>query len=115
MTIVIETNSKSRTSFQNFCSARKVTVIAFAIIPLVALLIYGIEDKNADFFAKSKYPDDYRAIYHKNIYNIGIMVSQLAKIATISIVGILISWIIIEILKTENILKSQKKDYVISK
>lgn len=37
--------------------------ISFVIIPLSILLFYGIEDKNANFFAQVEYRDDYRAVY----------------------------------------------------
>jgi hypothetical protein len=73
--------------------------ISFAIIPLSILLFYGIEDKNADFFTKATYPDDYRAAYEGTVYPMGIMVSEWALIAILSIVGILVSWIGHEIFK----------------
>ena len=71
------------------------------------LLFYGVEDKNADFFDKAIYPDDYRAVYNQKVFHIGIMVSNLALIVILSVIGILISWIIIEGLKAANILTQQ--------
>ena len=73
--------------------------ISFVIIPLSILLFYGIEDKNANFFAQVEYRDDYRAVYEKTVYPMGIMVSEWALIAILSIVGFLVSWISHEILK----------------
>jgi len=74
-------------------NVKKSMCLSLVIIPLSIMLFYGIEDKNADFFARVKYPDDYRAVYNKMVYRMGIMVSHSALIVTLSIVGILISWI----------------------
>jgi hypothetical protein len=77
--------------------------MSFAAIPLAILLFYGIEDKNAWFFGHD-YINDYRYRIENNVvYHVGIMVSHYALIVTLSIVGILISWIIYEAWKLSNI------------
>ena len=91
--IPIKREKSSTRKFSAPWSAKKSMCLTLVIIPLSIMLFYGIEDKNADFFAKAKYPDDYRAVYNNTVYRMGIMVSHSALIVTLSIVGILISWI----------------------
>ena len=78
-------------------------------IPVAILLFYGIEDKSAWFFGHD-YINDYRYRIENNVvYHIGVMVSHYALIVTLSIVGLLISWIIYEILKLSNVTISRSK------
>jgi len=71
----------------------------FALIPLSILLFYGTEDKNADFFENGDgVRAEYKIIYNRQAYYIGEMVSHWSLIVTLSIVGLLISWIIYEAL-----------------
>lgn len=77
--------------------------ILFATIPIAVLFFYGIEDKNAWFFGH-EFINDYRYRIGNNVvYHIGVLVSHYSLIVTLSIVGILISWIIYETLKLSNI------------
>ena len=77
--------------------------MSIVAIPVAILLFYGIEDKNAWFFGHD-YINDYRYRIENNVvYHIGVMVSHYALIVTLSIVGILISWIIYELVKLSNI------------
>jgi hypothetical protein len=72
-------------------------------IPVTILLFYGIEDKNAWFFGHD-YINDYRYRIENNVvYHIEVIVGHYAVIVTLSIVGILISWIIYELVKLSNI------------
>jgi hypothetical protein len=97
-------------------------MIIFVIIPLAVLLFYGIEDNTSWFFGHD-YINDYRYRIDGVVHNIGIMVGHFALIATVSIVGILISWIIIEGLKESNVsintiqsyFAKNSEDYVISR
>jgi len=100
----IDKNENSSPNFlkQIVCS-RRTKYMSFAAIPLAILLFYGIEDKNAWFFGHD-YINDYRYRIENNVvYHVGIMVSHYALIVTLSIVGILISWIIYEAWKLSNI------------
>jgi hypothetical protein len=55
---------------------KKSMYISFATIPLVILLFYGIEDKNAWFFGHI-YVDDYRHRIGNNVvYNLGLMIGH---------------------------------------
>jgi hypothetical protein len=77
--------------------------MSIVAIPVAILLFYGIEDKNAWFFGH-EYVNDYRYRIENNVvYHMGVMVSHYALIVTLSIVGILISWIIYEILMASKI------------
>ena len=72
-------------------------------IPLSIMLFHGIEDKNAWFYGHD-YINDYRYRIENNVvYHIGVMVSHCALIVTLSVVGMLISWIIYEVWKLSNI------------
>lgn len=109
---MLSTTESNKISVRNLKSPliiKKSMYMSFVIIPVLVLLFFGIEDKNSDFFAKSKYPEDYRAVYDKKVYNIGIMVSNLAKILIISIVGILLSWIGHELIKLVSTSSTQSK------
>lgn len=82
---------------------RKTFQMSIVAIPVAILLFYGVEDKNAWFFGHD-YINDYRYRIENNVvYHIGVMVSHYALIVTLSIVGILISWIIYEVLKLYNV------------
>lgn len=90
-------------------SGRKTFHISIIAIPVAILLIYGIEDKNAWFFGHD-YINDYRYRIENNVvYHIGVMVSHYALIVTLSIVGLLISWIIYEVLKLSNVAINKSK------
>ncbi len=97
-------------------------MIIFVMIPFAVLLFYGIEDKTVWFFGHD-YINDYRYRINGVVHNIGIMVGHFALIATVSIVGILISRIIIEGLKESNVsinriqsyFAKNSEDYVISR
>lgn len=100
---------KSTPNFLKINSGRKTFHISIVVIPVVILLFYGIEDKNAWFFGHD-YINDYRYRIENNVvYHIGVMVSHYALIATLSIVGLLISWIIYEVLKLSNVAISRSK------
>ena len=85
-------------------------MVIFVIIPLAVLFFYGIEDKTAWFFGHD-YINDYRYRIDGVVHNIGIMVGHFALIATVSIVGLLISWIIIEGLKESNVSFNRIQSY----
>lgn len=102
MTIVIEDIKNSRGPILSIRKGRIIKFILFAFIPIAILLFYGIEDNTAWFFGH-QYIDDYRYVIDKNVYHIGIMVSHSALIVTVSIVGLLISWIVYEGLKASNV------------
>ena len=90
-------------------SVRKTFHISIVAIPVAILLFYGIEDKNSWFFGHD-YINDYRYRIENNVvYHIGVMVSHYALIVTLSIVGLLISWIIYEVLKLSNVTISRSK------
>lgn len=90
-------------------SGRKTFHISIIEIPVAILLFYGIEDKNAWFFGHD-YINDYRYRIENNVvYHIGVMVSHYALIVTLSIVGLLISWIIYEVLKLSNVAINKSK------
>ncbi len=123
MTIVIESNSKLPLSRRRTAKILNIGLfVTFALIPVAILLFYGIEDKTAWFFGHD-YINDYRYRIDGVVHNIGIMVGHFALIATVSIVGILISWIIIEGLKESNVsinriqsyFAKNSEDYVISR
>ena len=82
------------------------------MIPLAVFLFYGIEDKTAWFFGHD-YINDYRYRIDGVVHHIGIMVGHFALIATVSIVGILISWIIIEELKESNVSIKRLQSYFV--
>jgi hypothetical protein len=102
----LEKKTKKEDSSRDFlkiCSVRRTFHISIIAIPVAILLFYGIEDKNAWFFGHD-YINDYRYRIENNVvYHIGVMVSHYALIVTLSIVGILISWIIYELVKLSNI------------
>jgi hypothetical protein len=102
----LEEKTKKSDSSHNFfkiCSGRRAFYISIVAIPVTVLLFYGIEDKNAWFFGHD-YINDYRYRIENNVvYHIGIMVSHYALIVTLSILGILIGWIIYEVLKLSNV------------
>ncbi len=102
----LERKTKKEDSSRDFlklCSVRRTFHISIVAIPVVILLFYGIEDKNSWFFGHD-YINDYRYRIENNVvYHIGVMVSHYALIVTLSIVGILISWIIYELVKLSNI------------
>jgi hypothetical protein len=102
----LEKRTKKKDSSRDFlkiCSVQRTFHISIVAIPVAILLFYGIEDKNAWFFGHD-YINDYRYRIENNvIYHIGVMVSHYALIVTLSIVGILISWIIYELVKLSNI------------
>lgn len=90
-------------------SGRKTFHISIIAIPVAILLFYGIEDKNA-WFSGHDYINDYRYRIENNVvYHIGVMVSHYALIVTLSIVGLLISWIIYEVLKLSNVAINKSK------
>jgi hypothetical protein len=93
----------SSPNFLKICSGRKTFHMSIVAIPVAILLFYGIEDKNAWFFGH-EYINDYRYRIENNVvYHMGVMVSHYALIVTLSIVGILISWIIYEILTASKV------------
>lgn len=97
-------NSNSTRDFFRICSGRRAFHISIVAIPVAVLLFYGIEDKNAWFFGHD-YINDYRYRIENNVvYHIGVMVSHYALIVTLSILGILIGWIIYEVLKLSNVI-----------
>ena len=102
----LEKKTKKEDSSRDFlkiCSVRRTFHISIFAIPVAILLFYGIEDKNSWFFGHD-YINDYRYRIENNVvYHIGVMVSHYALIVTLSIVGILISWIIYEEWKLSNI------------
>lgn len=108
----LEEKSSKKNSTPNFLkinSGRKTFHISIVAIPVAILLFYGIEDKNAWFFGHD-YINDYRYRIENNVvYHIGVMVSHYALIVTLSIVGLLISWIIYEVLKLSNVAISRSK------
>lgn len=108
----LEEKSSKKNSTPNFLkinSGRKTFHISIVAIPVAILLFYGIEDKNAWFFGHD-YINDYRYRIKNNVvYHIGVMVSHYALIVTLSIVGLLISWIIYEVLKLSNVAISRSK------
>lgn len=76
----------------------------FALIPLFILLFYGIEDKKADFFENGDgVRAEYKIIYNRQAYYIGEIVSHWSLIVTLSVVGLLISWIFYEVLKVSKL------------
>jgi uncharacterized membrane protein YciS (DUF1049 family) len=77
--------------------------ISFATIPLAILLFYGIEDKTAWFFEGRHIGSYHYIVDNKHFYPIGLMVPHYAMIATVSIVGILISWLIHQMWELSNI------------
>lgn len=100
---------KSTPNFLKINSGRKTFHISMVAIPVAILLFYGIEDKSAWFFGHD-YINDYRYRIENNVvYHIGVMVSHYALIVTLSIVGLLISWIIYEVLKLSNVTISRSK------
>jgi hypothetical protein len=104
LTIVIEKTGDYRRSLPKFFKSRTTPVITtFVIIPLAILLFYGIEDNTAWFFGHD-YINDYRYRIDGVVYNIGIMVGHFALIVTLSVVGLLVAWILYEVLKVSNIL-----------
>lgn len=100
----LEEKSSKKNSNPNFLNrGRKTFQMSIVAIPVAILLFYGVEDKNAWFFGHD-YINDYRYRIENNVvYHIGVMVSHYALIVTLSIVGILISWIIYEVLKLYNV------------
>jgi hypothetical protein len=108
----LEKKSSKKNSSPNFLkinSGRKTFHISIIAIPVAILLFYGIEDKNAWFFGHD-YINDYRYRIENNVvYHIGVMVSHYALIVTLSIVGLLISWIIYEVLKLSNVAINKSK------
>lgn len=98
---------KESTSNRNFlkhiCTGRRTFCFSIVAIPVAILLFYGLEDKNAWFFGHD-YINDYRYRIENNVvYNIGVMVSHYALIVTLSIIGILISWLAYETWKVSKI------------
>lgn len=108
----LEKKSSKKNSSPNFLkinSGRKTFHISIIAIPVAILLFYGIEDKNA-WFSGHDYINDYRYRIENNVvYHIGVMVSHYALIVTLSIVGLLISWIIYEVLKLSNVAINKSK------
>ena len=96
----IEGTARSSANFFKRLSHGKVsTCILFTSIPVTILLFYGIDDKNESFFGHD-YINDYRYRSQGNVvYHVGIMVSHYALLVTLSIIGLLISWIGYEMLK----------------
>lgn len=104
MTIVIEKTGDHRRSLPQFFKSRTIPLITtFVIIPLAILLFYGIEDNTAWFFGHD-YINDYRYRIDGVVYNIGIMVGHFSLIVTLTVVGLLVAWILYEVLKVSNIL-----------
>jgi hypothetical protein len=67
-----------------------------ASIPITLILIYGEDDK-ADFFKKGKgVSNQFITVYKKVPYHLGVMVSEPAAIACVSIILIFILWICYE-------------------
>ncbi len=95
-----EDKARSRTDFLKHLYSRKILIsIMFTAIPVSILLFYGIDDKNEYFFGHN-YVNDYRYKTQENeVYRVGIMVSHHALLATLSIIGLLISWIGYEMFK----------------
>jgi hypothetical protein len=108
----LEEKSSKKNSSPNFLrinSGRKTFHFSIVAIPVAILLFYGIEDKNAWFFGHD-YINDYQYRIENNVvYHIGVMVSHYALIVTLSIVGLLISWIIYEVLKLSNVAINRTK------
>jgi hypothetical protein len=78
-------------------------------IPVILILAYG-EDENADFFKKGKgVTDQFITIYKKVPYHLGVMVSEPAAIAGVSIVLIFILWICYEAVRLSKLVKSKSK------
>ena len=69
--------------------------VAIAITPLVLISIYGIEDKNKDYFEKGdfvKNTEGWQYEYKGEVSSHGVMVSHWAKIGVVSIViGLIIT------------------------
>ena len=85
---------------------RKTRYISFAVIPIIIVAIFGIDDKNVDYFEKGSFTrnsEGWEYRYNNVVYPYGLMVSHWANIAILSIVGILISWIVCEAWKLSNI------------
>ena len=81
--------------------------LSFVAIAVGVILFYGIHDENADFFKKGKgMSNQYETVYHKHVYHFGVMVSDAAVIAVLTIIGCLIYTIvhvgIKEMIKYEN-------------
>jgi hypothetical protein len=74
-------------------------------IPVILVLAYG-EDENADFFKKGKgVSNQFITIYKKVPYHLGVMVSEPAAIACVSIVLIFIVWIAYEGVRLSKLVK----------
>ena len=76
--------------------SKYIAIFVFAMIPLSVLAYYGMEDKNADYFAKGRFitnTEGWQYRYNGLIYHLGVMVSHWALIGIVSIVFILIAWI----------------------
>lgn len=70
--------------------------LSFVAIPLIVIMFYGLEDKNADYFKKGRFitnSEGYEYRYQGIIYHNGLMVSHWSLIAVLSIVFCLISWV----------------------
>jgi hypothetical protein len=74
-------------------------------IPVSLILIYG-DDEKADFFKKGKgVSNQFITVYKKVPYHLGVMVSEPAAIAGVSIVLIFIVWIAYEAVKLNRLVK----------
>lgn len=103
MSLEAKGKNSSHNFFKQIWHGKRIFYISIATIPFAILLFYGIEDKTAWFFGHD-YIDDYRYRISNNVvYHLGAMVSHYALVVTLSIVGILISWIIYEACKLSNI------------
>jgi hypothetical protein len=111
LTIVIETrtNPSSKHSLRRVFTNKKITIFAFATIPLAVLIFYGIEDKTAWFFGHD-YINDYRYRIDGVVHRIGVMVGHFALVVTLSVISLLIAWITYEFVKSSNILKSKREE-----
>lgn len=77
----------------------KYLLISFAMIPIITLSVFGIDDKNADYFKKGKFitnTEGWEYRYQGVIYPYGLMVSHPSLIVILSIVFGLISWVCYE-------------------
>lgn len=103
MLSLLEHSKVRKTNFTRRISIKALKCGIFSLIPLSILFFYGIEDKSAWFFGHD-YIDDYRYRINNVVHHIGIMVGHFALLVTLSVVGLLISWIIYEALNLSKLL-----------
>lgn len=67
-------------------------LVSFAVIPLIIVLYFGIEDKNKHFFDNGNgVTAEYKIIYNKQSFHLGEMVSHYSLLVTVCMVGIFLS------------------------